>query len=481
MMKSISLSMNVEQNIRIKRAALSLLGSVLLMGLASSANALGPVEVPESWGGDLASRQRLTGDWGGVRDEMGKKGVVLDANMVLLPGGIVTGGSDIDAEFWGNVDYSLNLDTDKMGLWPGGFFKFEGVSSFGNTLQNQSGAFIPINVASLYPSFNEASSGLMQASYTQFLSHQFGVMMGKLNLFDFTPAEFYGDYRTQFMNTGLNLSLAYAMVPMSAYGGGVVILPTKDITLMALALDASGTPTENDISKAFDDGVTLVSAAKFNTKLFGLVGHQSVGGVWSDKPRFSLVQDPDNFRRALLNESYPILGNPGPILERIIKKFFPEALIPIEPPNRKNSTWSVIYSFDQYFWQPDGDPKRGIGVFFSFGATDGNPNPIQYSYMMGIGGKGVFSGRPHDTFGIGWARTQFSDQFVPLLRERLGLGLDHEDAIELYYTAAVTPWLNVSPNLQVINSGLNKALNKNDQLQDTDTAVEVSLRMNILF
>lgn len=176
MMKSISLSMNVEQNIRIKRAALSLLGSVLLMGLASSANALGPVEVPESWGGDLASRQRLTGDWGGVRDEMGKKGVVLDANMVLLPGGIVTGGSDIDAEFWGNVDYSLNLDTDKMGLWPGGFFKFEGVSSFGNTLQNQSGAFIPINVASLYPSFNEASSGLMQASYTQFLSHQFGVM-----------------------------------------------------------------------------------------------------------------------------------------------------------------------------------------------------------------------------------------------------------------------------------------------------------------
>ena len=481
MMGSVSNIMNFKHNIRLKSASFRLLGSVLLMGLGSTAHALGPVEVPETWGGDLASRQRLSGDWGGVRDEMSKKGVVLDANMVLLPGGVVTGGSDTDAEFWGNVDYSLNLDTDKMGLWPGGFFKFEGVSSFGNTLQEQSGAFIPINVASLYPSFNEASSGLMQASYTQFLSHQFGVTMGKMNLFDFTPTEFYGDYRTQFMNTGLNLSLAYAMVPMSAYGGGVVILPTKDITLMALALDASGTPTENDISKAFDDGVTLVSAAKFNIKLFGLVGHQSVGGVWSDKPRFSLVQDPDNFRRALLNESYPILGNPGPALERIIKKFFPEALIPIEPANRKNSTWSVIYSFDQYFWQPDNDPKRGIGVFFNFGATDGNPNPIQYSYMMGIGGKGVFSSRPHDSFGIGWARTQLSDQFVPLLRESLGLGLDHEDAIELYYNAAVTPWLNVSPNLQVINSGLNKALNDNDQLQDMDTAVEVSLRMNILF
>jgi porin len=150
-------------NIRLR---VGLLG--LLMGLVPTANALGPIDVPPTWGGDLSSRQRLTGDWGGVRDDLGKKGVVLDANMVLLPGGVVTGGKETGAEFWGNVDYTLNLDTDKMGLWPGGFFKFEGVSSFGNTLQNQSGAFIPINVASLYPSYNEASSGLMQASYTQF-------------------------------------------------------------------------------------------------------------------------------------------------------------------------------------------------------------------------------------------------------------------------------------------------------------------------
>ncbi|MGZ8922789.1 MAG: carbohydrate porin [Methylosarcina sp.] len=458
-----------------------LLGFILSLGLGSDAHAIGPVEVPKTWGGDMPLRERFTGDWGGVRDEMGKKGVVLDANMLLLPGGIVTGGRDTDAEFWGNVDYTLNIDTDKLGLWPGGFFKFEGVSSFGNTLQDQSGAFIPVNVASLYPKFEEASSGLMQASYTQFLSEQFGVTMGKLNLFDFTPTEFYGDYRTQFMNTGLNLSLAYAMVPMSAYGGGIVFLPTKDITLMALALDASGTPAENVVGNAFDDGVTIVSGLNIKIKPFGLVGHQSVGGVWSDKPRFSLVQDPANLGRALLNERYPILGNPGPILERILNRFFPELLIPVEPAHRKDSTWAVTYSFDQYFWQPDGDPKRGIGVFFNFGATDGNPNPIQYSYMMGVGDKGAFSGRPRDSFGIGWARTQFSNQFVPLLRERLGLGLDHEDAIELYYTAAVTPWLNVSPRLQVINSGLNKTLDENDQLQDMDTTVEASLRINILF
>lgn len=466
---------------RIGSIQLSLIGSALWLGFGSSANALGPIDVPATWGGELSSRPRLSGDWGGLRDEMGKKGVVLDAEMLLLPHGVVAGGKGSAAEFWGNVDYSLNLDTDKMGLWPGGFFKFEGISSFGNSLYGDVGAIVPSNVSSLVPSFNQASSGLMEATFTQFLSPKFGLTMGKMNIFEFTPTEFYGNYHHQFMNTALNFSMAAALVPLSAYGGGVIFLPTEDITLMALALDANGKPDENDISKAFDDGATIMSAVKVNIKPFGLIGHQSLTGVWSDKSRLSLDQDPSNISRMLLNERYPRLGDPGPVLNRILERFFPALLIPVQPANRKDNTWAVMYGFDQYLWQPEGDSKHGIGLFFNFGATDGNPNPIHYSYMMGVGGKGMIPGRPDDNFGIGWARTQFSDQFVPLLRERLGLGLDHEDAIELYYTAMLTPWLNLSPNLQVINSGMSKISSDNNGLQDLDTTVEASLRMNILF
>jgi len=473
--------MKIKHISRVGDVPLGLLGALLLMGPGSDAYALGPVEVPPTWGGDLSSRQRLTGDWGGTRDELGKKGVVLDAEMMLQPGGVVTGGKDSNAEFWGNVDYTLNLDTQKMGLWPGGFFKFEGVSSFGNTLYNDVGAIVPSNLSNLFPGINQADSGLLQATFTQFLSPKFGLTMGKVSLLEFMPSEFYGNYHNQFMNTALNFSLSEAMVPISAYGGGMIFLPTKDVTLMALAMDASGTPAENDVSKAFDDGATVLSAAKINVKPFGLVGHQSLTGVWSNKSRLSLDQDPSNVARMLLTERYPRLGNPGPILERILERFFPQLLVPVQPLNRKDNTWVVSYAFDQYLWQPEGDSKRGIGLFFNFGATDGNPNPIQYSYMMGIGGKGPFQSRSHDSFGIGWARTQFSDQFVPLLRERLGLGLDHEDAVEIYYTAAVTPWLSVSPNLQVINSGLSKVLDQNNSLKNLDTSVEASLRMTIQF
>src|SRR5947209_5950387 len=79
-----------------------------------------------------------------------------------------------------------------------------------------------------------------------------------------------------------------------------------------------------------------------------------------------------------------------------------------------------------------------MGLFFGFGASDGNPNPIKYSFVTGIGGKGVVPGHPDDSFGIGLARTQFSSDFVPFLRQRLNLGLQHEDAIEMYYNIAVT-------------------------------------------
>src|SRR3970282_2206239 len=125
---------------------------------------------------------------------------------------------------------------------------------------------------------------------------------------------------------------------------------------------------------------------------------------------------------------------------------------------REDSTWAMFYGFDQYLWHPGGDRTRGIGVFFTFGASDGEANPVKYSYSMGISGKGVVPGRPRDSFGIGWARTELRENFLPLLPQQLQLGLEPEDAIELYYNASVTSWLNATLDLQIIKPALTKTL-----------------------
>ncbi len=460
-------------------AGVVMLGWALLV--APAAASAQPYDVPPTWGGDFWDRPRLTGSWWGLRDELGKKGVVLDADLLLTPQGVLSGGRDTGWEFWGNAEYTLNIDTGKLGLWPGGFFKIQGNTGFGNTIFDDSGAIVPVNTAALIPKPSTNTSGMMNASFAQFLSPKFGLTAGKLDLIDALQGEFSGNYRTQFMNTGLVIPATLALVPLSAYGGGLIVLPTENILLTALAVDPSGTPTNNDITEAFDDGAMVIVNGKVTIKPFGLLGHQMVGGMWSNKSRISLIQDPSNIGRALLQESFPRLQDPGPILRRMLERFFPELLVPVQPANREDTAWTVFYGFDQYLWHPGGDQKRGIGMFFNFGASDGDANPIKYSYAMGIGGNGVVPRRPHDTFGVGWARSQFSDNFVPLLRDRLHLGLDKEDAVEMYYNAAVTQWLGVSLDLQVINPGLKKTLDSNNNLQDVNTVVVGGVRMYIRF
>jgi len=142
----------------------------------------------------------------------------------------------------------------------------------------------------------------------------------------------------------------------------------------------------------------------------------------------------------------------------------------------------VFYGFDQYLWQPAGDPKRGIGMFFTFGASDGIVNPVKYSYNVGIGGNGIVPGRPHDNFGVGWSRADLTSNFVPFLRTQLNLGLDHDDAVETYYNAWLTRWLGATLDLQIINPALKKTINSSGTgLKDVETAVVGGIRLYVRF
>src|SRR5215475_12167336 len=117
-----------------------------------------PVTIPETYAGDFWSRPRLTGNWWGLRDEMGKKGIVFDADLLLTPQGVASGGIDDVAKFWGNAEYTLNVDTGKAGLWPGGFLRVFAISGFGDNVNKDAGALIPVNLAALIPDFgNEAT------------------------------------------------------------------------------------------------------------------------------------------------------------------------------------------------------------------------------------------------------------------------------------------------------------------------------------
>ncbi|MGO9933140.1 MAG: carbohydrate porin [Steroidobacteraceae bacterium] len=416
-----------------------------------------------------------------MRDELGKKGVVFDVDLLATPLDVVSGGRSTGSDTWSNVDYTLNVDTDKLGLWPGGFLMVSVDTGFGNNIFSKAGAIVPVNTAALFPAPNDQTTVLTNATFMQFLSEKFGLVIGKFNTLIAGEQEFYGNYNTQFLNAAFVFPMTLEQVPLSAYGGGVIALPAENIVLSVIALDPNGTATSNSLSNAFDNGAMVVGSGQVTIKPFDLVGHQNVGFSWSNKGRYSLEQDPSNLLRLLLQSQFPRLGDPGPILGQILERFFPGLIVPTEPANRESSSWSVSYAFDQYLWQPQGDAKHGIGVFFSAGASDGNPNPIKWAFLAGVGGKGV-PGRPDDSYGVGAARTQFSSAFVPFLRENLNLGLEHEDALEMYYNLAITGWLSATADIQVINQALNKSLSSSGVvLTNVPNATIAGLRFRVRF
>jgi porin len=436
-----------------------------------------PVDVPPTWGGSFLDRPRLTGSWFGLRDEMGKKGVVLDVDLLQFPQGVGSGGRDTLAEYSGLAEYTLNVDTQKLGLWPGGFLNVMAMTDFGNNVNNASGALVPPNILSMLPQPGDTTSALMNLTFMQFLSPKFGIVVGKLYTLGGDNNEFAHDFHSTFVNTALDFNATLALFPFSAYGGSLIFLPWEGAQFTVAVIDPSGTATNNDISQAFSDGALVNAEGRVTIKPFGLVGHQLLGFGWSNKERLSLQQDPGNLARLILDKRFARLSDPGPLLRKILERFFPGLLVPTQPVNTTSNTWAVYYNFDQFLWSPQGQPDKGIGAFFRFGISDGIANPIKYAYNVGLGGKGIVPGRPMDTFGVGWARTQMSSNFVPFLRQRLNLGLDKEDAVEMYYNFSVTKWLNATLDLQVIDPALNKFLNSSGRLQNMDTSVVGGLRI----
>ena len=86
---------------------------------------------------------------------------------------------------------------------------------------------------------------------------------------------------------------------------------------------------------------------------------------------------------------------------------------------------------------------------------------------MGISGTSPLSGRTLDTFGVGYYFLGVSDVLKQDVRQ--SAPLRNDQGVELFYNAAITPWIHISPDLQVIDPFEKKA----------DTALVVGLRMSM--
>jgi porin len=121
-----------------------------------------------------------------------------------------------------------------------------------------------------------------------------------------------------------------------------------------------------------------------------------------------------------------------------------------------------------------------LGLFARFGASDGDPNLMQYFYSAGVGGKGFFSSRPDDQFGIGY---YYLDVQSPTLQGPLRTRsfLRDEWGFEAFYNVALTPWLLLTPDIQVIGPSQKQRVISLLDRKSVDTAVVLGFRMQLVF
>jgi len=441
---------------QIKRTFLGVVGGLSFIALAGLTSEVFAQEGPQTYSGELWSRSTLTGDWSGARNDLAKKGVTFDLNLTQVGQGNISGGKDVGWEYGGRGDLTINLDTQKMGLWPGGFITVEVEGNFGNSVNPQTGAIMPVNTNQIFPTSGSDQLNIPNVSIMQFFSHYIGVWVGKLatitsNFGDMNEFA-HGKGDTQFFNLAFNANpIVLQTMPYSALGASVIILPTKnpaEATIAMMALDGNGEAKSSGFDTVFKGNTVYAIEGRVRTDFFGMTGHQLIGATYSARNFTSLDQ-------RIIIDDHEI--------------------------EQKDNSWSFHYNFDQYLYEPK--KGQGIGIFGRFGASDGNPNPVHYFYSIGVGGKGVISGRPLDQFGIGYYYMDItSPKFAGPLATREA-PLQSGQGFEAYYNFAITPWMELTPDIQVVRGGQKDKLVSTipSVKQSIDAATVVGLRLQLVF
>lgn len=419
-----------------------------------------------TYGGDLWKREYLTGDWWGARQTLADNGVLFNFDVTQVFQHNAHGGKSTHngVRYSGSADYWLKLDTARMKLWPGGLIVLHGETQFGQGIQGKTGSVISPNFDAMLPTPGR-DGGLTTLSefyMIQALSEKFAIVAGKVDALGLTDMNaFANNERTQFMNFGLRVNPQLAhFAPYTTMMAAAVFMPTDwfKITTGVADNDLDGNATRTGFNTAFHgrNWLTTLQEVEFKVKPFGLLGHQRAGWAWTSKDAVALggsdrVVLPSPWPAPLLTGARA-LGLAAGVLE----------------PARRPDDWMVYYNFDQFVYNEADDPNQGIGVFGRVGYSTGESNPIEQFYSLGAFSQGLVPTRDRDTCGLGYYHANLSDEIRPFL------DVHSEQGIELFYNIEITPWLHITPDLQVI-------LNPGGGFQDRDTAIVYGVRMQMSF
>ena len=379
----------------------------------------------------------LTNNWFSLGPAMREHGIRLAASAAYFEQKMVIGDGDMSTALGGKLDALLNVNLHKLGLWSGLSMLAHGEYTFGESSNGVGGTLLPVNTALQVPGTKQNQFDITSLVIAQRFNETFSLVVGKTNLADIAALHPFagGLGLTRFMNAGLVAAPSGAK-PTHLYAA-TLSATTKWATFSLGGYGGTSALHEMNFTDAFDQGWLMAATITVPVKPFGLPGNQTFNVLW---------------------------GNREPPTEGQISDFFLEA---IGLPTTLDTTRLVFtYAFDQFLVKWGEGRNDGWGIWGRAVVADDSITAIAWSVVGGIGGTSTIPGRGLDRWGIGG----FYYSVANYLKTPI-TGLEDEHGIECFYAVAVTPWLRVTPDLQIINPGVG----------NRDTAVFVALRTVVRF
>ncbi|TRZ42466.1 carbohydrate porin [Robertkochia solimangrovi] len=382
-----------------------------------------------------SSNQYLTGNWGGVRDSMNQSGVYLNPRLTVFNHNFVAGTGSKESVFNGKAQLDVKLNGKKIGLEKWTLVtKFE--YNFGNALDFSGEVLIPKNTVITFPGYVNGSRFDISSVFLLYAwkpGNQ--VLFGKINMVDMASGTIYsgGAGLDAFWNLGYAAPVS-GITPPYIFGA-IANISSEKLKWTFMVYDPVSVVGKSGFDAPFNQGVVLSVSPGWKVKIGNSVGNHAIRLAYS-------TQDGNN----LYN-----LGDLNP---------------PVDVPlSDKKNRYFGSYSFNHPL-----NSEKDWGIFGQISISDGNPNPVDFSFFVGIGGNSFFNNRPLDKWGIAFYDYSLSS-IIDDEAAAINIPLRDELNLETFYQYWINNWFSIGGDIQITKPILKNA----------DTAVFLGLRSSIKF
>lgn len=301
-------------------------------------------------------------------------GISVDVRYTAFYQGLASGTGDKDYEYGYKWDAFINFDSSEFGLREGGGFRSHIEYSGDNAPTNLGGAIFAANTALYWPVDTPNELVATSLYFTQKVGDRSSVALGKFNPVDLLAADpFYGGWGTdRFMNLILAAPPS-GLIPV-VFMGAVATIRTEPVNWTIMVFDPNDRTNDYLPGDLFDDGVNASVTAAHDSMLAGRKTSYAISALYSTAE----------------STDYSSIGG-------------------AEGTSTKSGSWNINFEFKHNLQQSTEQANASWGFYFKAAIADGNPNYVQRSLIVGIGGKALFFDRPQDNFGIGAYYYDLSD------------------------------------------------------------------------